>query len=247
MFKNMQRLTPIVALIFALILGACSSPQGKMIVSVREQRMLLLDEENRPVRLYPISTSKFGLGNDRGSNRTPLGKMSIARKIGDGLPSGAVLKGRRFTGEVLATDAPGRDPIVSRILWLKGEEPHNRNTYGRFIYIHGTPEERNIGRPASYGCIRMRSDDVIDLYNRVDNGAELLITTAPLPRTKVARLEKPALFNAARLVGLGRDKSVPNAPAPGEEAGFANANAEWGMSQSEKERYRSLQKLQQGG
>ena len=77
-------------------------------------------------------------------------------------------------------NSPGRDPIVSRILWLKGKEPQNANAYGRYIYIHGTPEERNIGLPVSYGCIRMRSRDVIELYDIVGKGAQVTIVDAPL-------------------------------------------------------------------
>jgi lipoprotein-anchoring transpeptidase ErfK/SrfK len=75
----------------------------------------------------------------------------------------------------LPVDAPGRDPIVTRILWLEGLEPQNQRAYDRYIYIHGTPEERNIGRPVSYGCVRMRSQDVIDLYERVGVGARVQI------------------------------------------------------------------------
>jgi hypothetical protein len=97
----------------------------------------------------------------------------VTKKIGHGLPHGAVFKSRRFTGEVLPVDAPGRDPIVTRILWLDGKESHNRNSFGRFIYIHGTPEERNIGLPVSYGCIRMRSRDVVSLFDRVGLGARV--------------------------------------------------------------------------
>ena len=82
---------------------------------------------------------------------------------------------------------PGRDPIVTRILWLSGKERHNRNTFGRYIYIHGTPEERKIGRPASYGCIRMKSRDVIDLYRKVGVGAEVEVTTKPLRSTEEGR------------------------------------------------------------
>jgi len=122
-----------------------------------------------------VSTSKFGLGSTQSSRKTPLGKMRIAQKIGGGAPSGAVFKSRKRTGEILKPNAPGRDPIVTRILWLAGNESHNRNTYGRYIYIHGTPEEYKIGQPASYGCIRMKSKDVIDLYNRVGLGAEVTV------------------------------------------------------------------------
>src|SRR5690606_27853970 len=76
--------------------------------------------------------------------------------------------------------APGRDPIVSRILWLNGTEPHNRNTFGRCVYIHGTPEEWRLGTPASYGCIRMGMKDVVDLYNRVGEGAEVRVIRGSL-------------------------------------------------------------------
>ena len=124
---------------------------------------------------YPVSTSKFGLGDLPGSRATPLGRLEIEKKIGGGAPSGAVFKDRRRTGEVIAPDAPGRDPIVTRILWLKGDEPQNCRAFGRCIYIHGTPEERFIGQPASYGCIRMKSADVIQLYNMIGVGARVEI------------------------------------------------------------------------
>jgi len=157
-----------------------------MVVSVRDQKMLLV-RDGKPVKAYPVSTSKFGLGTRRGSKRTPLGKHSVARKIGGGAPSGAVFKSRRRTGEVLRPNTPGRDPIVTRILWLRGMERSNRNTLGRCIYIHGTPEERNIGRPASYGCIRMKSRHVIDLYKRVGVGAEVKIIRGSLNTTRAGR------------------------------------------------------------
>ena len=167
----------------ALLLSSCGSSSGDlgdaMLVSVRDQRMLLL-KEGAAIKSYPISTSKFGLGSQSGSKRTPIGRMEVAKKIGGGSPSGAVFKSRRPTGEVLSPNAPGRDPIVTRILWLKGKENQNSNTFRRLIYIHGTPEERTIGRPASYGCIRMKSRDVIDLYNRVGVGAEVRVVRGPL-------------------------------------------------------------------
>lgn len=154
-----------------------------MIVSVRDQQMLLV-RDGQPLRKYPVSTSKFGLGSQSGSKRTPLGRLEVAQKIGGGAPSGAVFKSRRRTGEVLRPDAPGRDPIVSRILWLSGKDRQNSNTFRRLIYIHGTPEERKIGTPASYGCIRMRSRDVIDLYKRVGEGAEVRVIRGPLSHTR---------------------------------------------------------------
>ncbi|NNC90049.1 MAG: L,D-transpeptidase [Akkermansiaceae bacterium] len=150
-----------------------------MLISVRDQKLLLV-RSGEPVKSYSISTSKFGLGDRPGSKRTPLGRMEVARKIGQGAPAGAVFKSRRPTGEVLRPNAPGRDPIVTRIMWLRGTEGQNRNAYRRYIYIHGTPEERKIGRPASYGCIRMRSRDIIDLYNRIGVGAEVKIIRGSL-------------------------------------------------------------------
>ena len=104
----------------------------------------------------------------------------LRKKIGGSAPSGAVFKDRRRTGEILPPDAPGRDPIVTRILWLRGREAQNANAYGRYIYIHGTPEERTIGRPASYGCVRMRSRDVIQLYDIVGWGRKVTIVNEPL-------------------------------------------------------------------
>ncbi|MDA0811376.1 MAG: L,D-transpeptidase [Verrucomicrobia bacterium] len=154
------------------ILNNCATKQ--VMVSVKDQRMIVMDGE-KVEKMYPVSTSKFGLGDRPGSKCTPLGTLKVAKKIGRGMPAGAVFKGRRPTGEVLKPNAQGRDPIVTRILWLSGLEPHNRNAFGRFIYIHGTPEEWRIGSPASYGCIRMRSDDVIDLYDRIGVGTRITV------------------------------------------------------------------------
>ena len=131
---------------------------------------MALLEDGAPVATYPVSTSKFGLGDLPGTSWTPLGRLEIAKKIGDGAPSGEAFKDRRPTGEIVPPDAPGRDIIVTRILWLRGEEPQNARAYSRYIYIHGTPEERNIGLPVSYGCVRMRSRDVIELFNIVGSG-----------------------------------------------------------------------------
>lgn len=157
-----------------------------MLVSVKDQKLLLV-RDGQAIKSYPISTSKFGLGSQSGSKRTPLGKMAVAKKIGGGARAGTVFKSRRPTGEVLRPNAPGRDPIVSRIIWLTGRERQNRNTYARFIYIHGTPEEWRIGQPASYGCIRMKSRDVIDLYKRVGVGSQVRIMRDSLVRTNEGR------------------------------------------------------------
>ena len=162
--------------VFSVLLSSCAKivPGNEVIVSVRDQRMMVL-KEGAPVKSYRISTSKFGLGDKPGSMNTPLGTMRIARKIGAGAPSGAVFKSRRPTGEILRPNSPGRDPIVSRIIWLKGTERRNRNAFRRYIYIHGTSEEGRIGYPNSNGCIRMLNKDIINLYNILEVGTLVLI------------------------------------------------------------------------
>jgi len=169
-------------LLVALFLASCAAPpdtQHHIVISTRDQKLAVLDRGNLLVT-YPVSTSKFGLGDRRGSRFTPLGQLQIAEKIGDNAPPGAVFKDRRRTGETVLANSPGRDPIVTRILWLRGLESQNANAFARDIYIHGTPEERLIGTPASYGCVRMRSTDVVQLYNIVGIGAAVTIVDAPL-------------------------------------------------------------------
>lgn len=172
-----------VPLILAGMLAGCATGdrEHKVLISIPEQKMLVT-RKDVPVAVYPVSTSKYGVGDSDGSYATPLGNLEVARKIGGDAPAGMKFKDRRPTGEIVPVDAPGRDPIVSRILWLRGLEPQNRNAYGRFIYIHGTAEERNVGRPVSFGCIRMRSRDVIRLYDTVGIGARVQIINAPLPQ-----------------------------------------------------------------
>lgn len=154
--------------------GPGADRSNKMIVSVHDQKMLLVSE-GIPIKSYKISTSKFGLGDRPGSNHTPLGHLKVAKKIGGNAPLGSVFKKRRATGEVIRPNAPGRDPIVTRIIWLTGTESRNRNAFQRGIYIHGTPEEKRLGQPASYGCIRMSSRDVSDLYRRIHHGADVFV------------------------------------------------------------------------
>ena len=165
-----------------LLLASCvhRDKVHRIVVSVADQALELRRKEH-VIGRYPVSTSKFGVGDYPGYGGTPLGRLEIARKIGDGAPLGAVFRDRRPTGEVLKPDAPGRDPIVTRILWLKGLEPENRNAFDRYIYIHGTAEERNVGKPVSYGCIRMKSKDILRVYNTVGIGAEVDILPGPLP------------------------------------------------------------------
>lgn len=159
-------------------------------VSVKDQKLGIYSD-GKLTKQYVISTSKFGLGDQQGSNRTPLGAHEVIAKIGQGLPAGAVLKSRRWNGEVLKPNAPGRDPIVSRILWLRGMETTNKNAFNRYIYIHGTPEESRLGKPASYGCVRMGMTDVVDLFNNVNIGAKVVITKGGLPAGQKEK-EKPA-------------------------------------------------------
>ena len=168
-------------LLLALFLASCAAPdtQHHIVISTRDQKLAVLDRGNL-LATYPVSTSKFGLGDYLRSSRTPLGQFEVAKKIGDNAPLGAVFKDRVRTGEVVAPNSPGRDPIVTRILWLRGREAQNANAFGRYIYIHGTPEERLIGRPASYGCVRMRSTDIVQLYNVVGVGAAVTIVDTPL-------------------------------------------------------------------
>jgi lipoprotein-anchoring transpeptidase ErfK/SrfK len=178
-------LQPVFAVLAAVGLCQCAGPKPKapadVVVSVKEQKLALYNRNGSVAREYPVSTSKFGLGDKPGTYGTPLGVHEVVAKIGHGAPAGAVFKSRVRTGEILKPDAPGRDPIVSRIMWLRGMEKINKNAYGRCIYIHGTAEERNVGKPVSYGCIRMKSRDVMDLFNRLPIGSRVLVTKESLP------------------------------------------------------------------
>ncbi len=154
---------------------------NQVIISVRDQKLVLLRNGSK-VATYPISTSMFGLGDAWGRMTTPLGYLAVEKKIGDNVPVGAVFHKRRLTGEVLQPNAPGRDPITTRIIWLRGLEAQNAHAFQRCIYIHGTPEENKIGRPASYGCIRMKSKDVAELYDQLPVGAVVQIIPDRLPK-----------------------------------------------------------------
>src|ERR1041385_2339596 len=181
---------------FAVILSIISATSAfaiapvdtsnQLIISVRDQKLVLL-RNGEKVAIYPVSTSRFGLGDAWGRMTTPLGYLAVEKKIGDNAPVGAVFHNRRLTGEVLQPNAPGRDPITTRIIWLRGLEAQNAHAFQRCIYIHGTPEEKKIGRPASYGCIRMKSTDVAALYDRIPLGALVQITPDPLPKAGKAK------------------------------------------------------------
>jgi hypothetical protein len=164
---------------------------SRVIISVKDQKLMLMSNGAR-LATYPISTSKFGVGDAWGRMTTPLGFLQVAEKIGDHAPEGAVFRNRRFTGEILKPNAPGRDPVITRIIWLKGLQAENAHAFSRCIYIHGTPEERTIGRPASYGCIRMKSRDVAELYAQLPIGALIEIVPDRLP--SVPKAPKGAVF-----------------------------------------------------
>ena len=150
------------------------SQQLKIRISVRDQE-LVLKRGRRKVAAYPVSTSRFGLGSKEGSFKTPTGKFRIAEKIGGEMPPGTVFKSRRpirATKKMLRED----DLVMTRILWLDGLEPRNANTHSRYVYIHGTNHEEELGTPASHGCVRMKNGDVIELFDQVVEGTPVEIT-----------------------------------------------------------------------
>jgi L,D-transpeptidase YbiS len=156
----------------------------KIDISIASQTLRLLNDSGQTLETYLISSGAKGVGEQMGSFQTPRGQHRIRAKIGDGLPLGAVMRGRRPTGEIcttaLMTAQPDRDWILTRILWLCGEEPgKNRggqvDTMRRYIYIHGTPDTVSLGVPGSHGCIRMRNTDMVDLFDRVPVGTPVMI------------------------------------------------------------------------
>ena len=185
----------LLACAFALASCATKDREHLVRISVPDQKMLVFHKGVEVAR-YDVSTSKFGVGGRAGSFTTPLGEMEVARKIGAGARSGMKFHGRRATGEIVAPNSLGRDPIVSRILWLRGLEPQNRDAFARCIYIHGTAEEWRVGTPASYGCIRMRSHDVIELFNTLGVGARVEVSTSPFPK-QIVQSPEPAPTTAA--------------------------------------------------
>ena len=142
-------------------------------VSIRDQQ-LTVKEGEQSIRTYPVSTSRFGIGTDEGSFKTPTGRFRVAEKIGSDMPKGTVFVGRvplRPDEALPSTD----DFVTSRILWLDGLDEVNANTRDRFVYIHGTRHEDKIGTAASHGCVRMRNADVIELFEMVDEGTPVVI------------------------------------------------------------------------
>jgi len=157
--------------------------ESLIVVNVSSQQLLLI-KKGKIEEVYSVSTSVYGTGSEVNSFKTPLGKHKISEKIGEGLPEGAILKGRRWTGaianiikEPIDTEF---DVVTTRILWLTGLEAGKNQGPGvdsksRYIYIHGTAEEGLIGKPASDGCVRMYNVDVIALFNKVEINTEVLI------------------------------------------------------------------------
>jgi lipoprotein-anchoring transpeptidase ErfK/SrfK len=156
-------------------------------VSIPDQTLTLADDHERVLRTYPVSTASSGAGERRGSHCTPRGRHVVRAKIGTGAPANAVFVARRPTGEIwtpaLAAQYPDRDWILTRILWLSGcEVGFNRlgevDTMRRYIYIHGTPETMEMGKPGSIGCIRMRNSDLVELFDLVPAGTPIEISAA---------------------------------------------------------------------
>jgi L,D-transpeptidase YbiS len=157
----------------------------KINVNISAQTLTLHDDAGLLLRRYQVSTAKHGAGEEADSNCTPRGQHIIRAKIGAGQPANTVFVRRRPTGEIytaqLGAEYPGRDWILTRILWLSGCEPgYNRmgscDTMRRYIYIHGTPDEREIGKAASHGCINMRNSDLLELFDLVSVGTMVNIS-----------------------------------------------------------------------
>ncbi len=156
-----------------------------IIISIKQQMLRISDGENKLIAQYPISTAANGVGCEKDSGCTPLGKHIIRAKIGEGAAHNAVFVGRRWTGEICTPELmekfPVRDWILTRILWLSGQEVgKNRlghvDTMQRYIYIHGTPDSIEMGKVGSHGCVRMRNVDVVALFEMVQAGTPVLIS-----------------------------------------------------------------------
>ncbi|MFJ9989733.1 L,D-transpeptidase family protein [Pseudomonas putida] len=159
-------------------------------ISLADQRLYGFSRGALCVRLE-VSTARLGAGELKGSGCTPRGLHQVRAKIGAGLPQGAVLRSRRWTGEVwspaLHAQSPGRDWILTRILWLSGCEPGvNRqgrvDTFSRYIYLHGTPDSEPLGVPLSHGCVRLRNRELLDLFERVPVHCPVRIGEAACPQ-----------------------------------------------------------------
>lgn len=163
-------------------LGICQELVSVTVSSELQQLYVFKDQQ--VLRIYKISTAKNGLGEQKNSYMTPRGKHIIRAKIGSDLPINAIFKERRFYGDIynskMNEENPHRDWILTRILWLSGLEPGfnrlgNVDTMQRYIYIHGSPDERPMGQPTSRGCVRMRNEDIIEFFDLVSFGTRVNI------------------------------------------------------------------------
>ena len=151
-----------------------SFPKNQLLlVDVLRQRVDLL-KDGMVIHSWDVSTSRFGLGTEEGSFRTPTGRFRICGKFGAGAPLWSIFKSRVATGEI-ASPGGEDDLILTRILWLEGLDPENSNTRSRYIYFHGTNREDRIGSPSSHGCIRLRNAEMVDLFDRVGLGTSVEI------------------------------------------------------------------------
>ncbi|MEM9478721.1 MAG: L,D-transpeptidase [Verrucomicrobiota bacterium] len=146
----------------------------RAVVDVQSQTITVFEGDDAELARFPVSTSKFGLGSEEGSLRTPMGEFAVAEKVGDGAERGTVFKSRKPEGTWDGTPCE-EDMVLTRILWLDGQEPHNANAKDRYIYIHGTNQEELIGTPASIGCVRMKNADVEELFAMLEVGDEVRI------------------------------------------------------------------------
>lgn len=184
----------VLVLVLLLVSAGCAvfprtSTPYSLVISVKDQRMALLSHRT-VVNTYAISTGLAGVGETVDSGKTPRGLHAIAEKIGGGAEIGTVFVAGLPTGEVVAANTPGRWPVVTRLFRLRGLEAQNQNTIDRLIYLHGSPVETLLGSPASGGCIRMRSSEIIPLFEKLAVGTEV-------------RIVEGALAEALRSAGLG--------------------------------------------
>ncbi len=165
-------------------LKGLSSVSKQIVISISQQTLTVF-EHQRDVKRYSVSTGLKGAGCEKNSGKTPLGKHIIRAKIGDNMPLNSVFVGRRATSEIYSTELaqaqPDRDWILTRILWLSGQELGinrlgNVDTMQRYIYIHGTPDTEPMGKPLSHGCIRMRNQDLIELFDSIAPFTQVEIT-----------------------------------------------------------------------
>jgi lipoprotein-anchoring transpeptidase ErfK/SrfK len=174
----------------------------KIFVHVPSQTLDLLDDSGELLRRFVCSTSKFGLGFEPGSNRTPTGRFQIAEKHGDAAPEGMIFKSRVPTGN-FGREEDEADHVQTRILWLDGLDKANANTKSRYIYIHGTNAESRLGSPASHGCVRMGNRDIVELYDLVPPGTPVEISDEAERKVR----KRPA--SAPKKRGISRQSRVP--------------------------------------